>query len=290
MQAILRHPRRALLGIVLTYILAVCALPLLAQDAEGEVIYDTAYITSVGVVTGQEPIMINIEGELADPCTSIHDITQTVDERTITITVETERPADLMCAMVLEPFMTSVELATENLSGGTYTLVVGDIERTISVPEQTSPATPAVTCPDAGAGQARYDDDILCFLYPEDYLLVDNDDFILLDAGARADDGARATILILLAFEEETTLESIVVDLTAAQGSIPTQLTTIGGYPALVSDAIPAERGSRRAFIIVDGVLYGIDAQPNDPDAFPTSTAAMQAVWELITESLVFKP
>jgi hypothetical protein len=67
-----------------------------------------------------------ITGNYPDPCTYISSIEQIVEGDTISITLFTDSPADLMCAAVLTPFTVDVLLTTGGLMPQSYDVVVND--------------------------------------------------------------------------------------------------------------------------------------------------------------------
>ncbi len=67
-----------------------------------------------------------IDGFYPDPCTYISSVQQVVEGNTVSITLFTESPADLMCAAMLTPFTVDVLLTTGGLIAGEYDVVVND--------------------------------------------------------------------------------------------------------------------------------------------------------------------
>ena len=67
-----------------------------------------------------------VNGNYPDACSHISSVEQAVDSSTISITLLTERPSDLMCATMLTPFTIDVLLTTGGLMPQEYTVVVNE--------------------------------------------------------------------------------------------------------------------------------------------------------------------
>ena len=75
-------------------------------------------------------IYITITGDLPDPCHRLHiDISEPDAENRINIKVSSYQPdSDLMCIQVLEPFEERINLPTEDLPDGSYSVFVNGEE------------------------------------------------------------------------------------------------------------------------------------------------------------------
>jgi putative hemolysin len=75
-------------------------------------------------------IYISIAGDLPDPCHSLHvDIGEPDTENRINITVSSyQADTEMMCIQVLEPFEETINLPTQDLPDGTYTIFVNGEE------------------------------------------------------------------------------------------------------------------------------------------------------------------
>ena len=111
------------------------------MDAGGEMTVAEAMIDDVEVVAAAEDDSaaapeVQISGSLNDACTELGEITDEYDEETNTVrvTVLTERPSDMICAQVIEPFSTTYEL-TSVPGPGEYTLSVNGVEIEFTVEE-----------------------------------------------------------------------------------------------------------------------------------------------------------
>lgn len=85
----------------------------------------------VETVDGHQYAVIN--GFYPDPCTRISQVDQSIDSSTITISLFTASPEDLLCAQMLEAYEVSLLLETGGLAPGEYTLVVGDYDTTFNI-------------------------------------------------------------------------------------------------------------------------------------------------------------
>lgn len=106
-----------------------------AAPGGGEVVFGMAQIQNVEVrdtPPGTHNPEIVIRGTLGDACTELHDIGDTLNGSTIRVTVETRRPADAICAQVIESFETTYTL-TSVPGPGTYTVSVNGVERQFTV-------------------------------------------------------------------------------------------------------------------------------------------------------------
>lgn len=77
-------------------------------------------------------ILVDVQGSLPDACAELAAEPQvTIVPGAIRIELSWERPAGLMCAQVLRPFSTTVDLGI--LEPGTYSLTVNDLETPLTV-------------------------------------------------------------------------------------------------------------------------------------------------------------
>lgn len=97
----------------------------------GEVITGTAMIDSVDLLILESfPLQMtaHITGNYPDGCTGLGTVTQERVENIITITVETTRPADMMCTQALVPFEENVSVDIQGLLAGEYTVIINGVE------------------------------------------------------------------------------------------------------------------------------------------------------------------
>lgn len=75
-----------------------------------------------------------IGGNLPDSCSTIEGIEQSLGGNTISLTVNASRPSAALCAQALTPFTEEVQLETEGLEAGAYTVEVnGEISTTLTL-------------------------------------------------------------------------------------------------------------------------------------------------------------
>jgi len=105
------------------------------EPGSGSHEYGYAMIEQVEVRVGDErprQVVVDVQGALPDACAELVESPEvTFDGTKVTVTLQWQRPRGLMCAQVLRPFTTSVDLG--ELEPGTYTLVVHDLETTFTV-------------------------------------------------------------------------------------------------------------------------------------------------------------
>ena len=85
-----------------------------------------AMTESVAVEQRDNQFYAIVTGNYPDPCTSISSVDQIVEDDTISITLLTDSPADVMCAAVLTPFTIDVLLTTGGLGPGEYSVIVNE--------------------------------------------------------------------------------------------------------------------------------------------------------------------
>lgn len=105
------------------------------EPGSGSHEYGYAMIEQVEVRRGDEQprrVVLAIQGALPDACSELIEPPEVtfVDAKVI-VTLEWQRPRGLICAQVLRPFATTVDLG--ELEPGTYTLSVNDLEMTFTV-------------------------------------------------------------------------------------------------------------------------------------------------------------
>lgn len=125
-------------GVVGTFTLEIDnVLPEEGSTGGGQTLYDLAHVTDVEAhVSGAAParVEIAIRGYLPDACTEISSISDRLEGGVIRVTVETRRPADLICAQVIEDFEVRYTL-TSILGRGAYIVDVnGTAQTQVTVP------------------------------------------------------------------------------------------------------------------------------------------------------------
>ncbi|MEN9224297.1 MAG: hypothetical protein Q6L60_06450 [Thermostichus sp. HHBFW_bins_43] len=83
------------------------------------------------ILTTSEPpqIGVDVRGFVGDPCTRLQEpiITSLPETRSFTVTLETLRPADVVCIQMLAPFEISFRLPMTGLPRGAYTVSVNGV-------------------------------------------------------------------------------------------------------------------------------------------------------------------
>ncbi|MCS7051538.1 MAG: hypothetical protein NZL87_07980 [Thermomicrobium sp.] len=105
------------------------------EPGSGALEYGPAFVEQVEVRVGEgaaRRVVVEVRGSLPDACSELaSEPAITIVGHRITIMLEWERPRELVCAQVLRPFSTAVDLG--ELQPGSYTLVVNDLETTFTV-------------------------------------------------------------------------------------------------------------------------------------------------------------
>lgn len=104
------------------------------QSADGQ----AAKVTSVEVIVAESypPQYFAVaSGQLPDGCTEIDGSTQTMQARTIKITLTTSRPDDAMCTTAVQPFKETTPINVDGLSAGQYTVEVNGVPATLNLTE-----------------------------------------------------------------------------------------------------------------------------------------------------------
>ena len=268
--------------LALMAILSLFAIPTFAQDDEDDsedVLIDFAPLTSISI-DDSDGIQITINGELLDACTELGDITQSVEDDVIMVTVETTRPADAMCAMVISTFEEVYTLDTSNLDAGEYTLNVNDLTENITIiasadaesAEATEPPEVAeMTCPEADDEFTLFSDFEVCFLYPSEFEVFACDDFAFISQPLTSN----AVLLIQIEEADDTTLDDIREQLTDEN-------TVVYDIEIANQDSLVFDRGiSREAYFIVNEQIYRFVLEPNN-------TEAGILFWTYVMNSLFF--
>lgn len=85
------------------------------------------------ILTSEPPqVAVEVQGFVGDPCTQLQEpiITAAPATREFTVTLETLRPADVVCIQVLAPFEIAFRLPMQGLPRGEYTVSVNGVSET----------------------------------------------------------------------------------------------------------------------------------------------------------------
>ena len=85
-----------------------------------------AIVDSVSVEEMSAHSYAVVNGNYPDACTKISNVEQVVEGSSFNITLDTEAPADLMCAQMISPFTVNVLLELGGKALGDYTINVND--------------------------------------------------------------------------------------------------------------------------------------------------------------------
>lgn len=94
-----------------------------------------ATVNSIEILTlTTEPpqVTVKVQGFVGDPCTQLQEpiISVVPATREFTVTLETLRPADVVCIQVLDPFEMAFQLPLEGLARGEYSVSVNGVTET----------------------------------------------------------------------------------------------------------------------------------------------------------------
>ena len=121
---------RIFIAVTVLVLLAACGGSSETQDPDSESPVGEevtlAMVDSVTVEQRDNQFYAMVTGNYPDPCTSISSVEQIAEGNTISITLLTDRPADLMCAAVLAPFTIDILLTTGGLVPGEYSVIVNE--------------------------------------------------------------------------------------------------------------------------------------------------------------------
>ena len=121
---------RIFIAVTVLVLLAACGGTSETQDPDSESPVGEevtlAMVDSVTVEQRDNQFYAMVTGNYPDPCTSISSVEQIAEGNTISITLLTDRPADLMCAAVLAPFTIDILLTTGGLVPGEYSVIVNE--------------------------------------------------------------------------------------------------------------------------------------------------------------------
>jgi inhibitor of cysteine peptidase len=107
----------------------------LGEPSGSEIVVGMAQVQSVEVRNAQSASQnpeVVIQGSLGDACTELGSISDELSGSTIRVTVETRRPADAICAQIVEAFETTYTL-TSVPGPGTYTVSVNGVKEPFTV-------------------------------------------------------------------------------------------------------------------------------------------------------------
>lgn len=269
---------------------------LIAQEEEPEPIIREAEVNQVDVIVFEtDPIQISVDvrGNLSDGCTTLGDTEQAIEGNTITITLFVESPGGVFCTQMLAPYVTSIPIDATTLFPGEYTVVVNGVSSMFTLTEVDfrAQAAEVATCPASGNGRFVFTNGDLgyCLQTPADAEIKGRyPDLVIVEASRWDYPDIRPNVMITATDANERTLQDIVSQFQEGNAGLQVTQTTIGGQPAVVIEGLPGRNENRQAFILVEGTLYQIIAQPFNADL--RESIATEALWSTTLESLTFIP
>jgi hypothetical protein len=79
-------------------------------------------------------VSVVVQGSFPDSCTSLGDVSQTVEGNTISVTLTGVQPEGMMCAQALTPFEETIPLDVSGLPAGEYTVDVNGSTTSLMLP------------------------------------------------------------------------------------------------------------------------------------------------------------
>ncbi len=273
--------------------LTVVGLLVMLPTASAQATNRQAQVRNIRVNVQGAQVTVTVRGVLPNPCYQIQPPSQSVEGNTITISLTIHAATGRMCAQVISPFEETIPVDVSNLAAGQYTLVVNGVSDTFTL-QETGATAPEVTaptseqCPLQQAGSIAYRNENAgyCLLYPDQFEEVPNALLNTIIIELRGEGEVRPSLMLQARWTLEQTLEDVAAEQQAEHPDITLQFTqtTIGGQPAIVTDNIP---GRRQAFVIANGYLYMLTAQPLD-DNLSIASGITDDLWKTVTDSLVF--
>jgi hypothetical protein len=150
-------------------------------------------------------------------------------------------------------------------------------------------------CPEESA-EARLLSDLTtgyCLLYPADFELDPDIPGRIIGGpilgSEQGFENIRTSLAVgTLGYEEgQTPLEALQPRMDTVNAA-SVEETTIAGYPAITFRGPSEPWTHRQAFIGVDGLIYTIVAQPEEPERFAAGIPYLEEVWDMAVETLVF--
>lgn len=279
--------------------LTVVSLLIVLPAASAQIANRQAQVRNIRVNAQGGQVTVTVSGTLPNPCYQFLPPSQTVAGSTITISLPIRAATGRMCSQVIVPFEQSFPVDVTNLAAGQYTVIVNGVRDTFTL-QAAGPSAPTTTavpapqeCPEQGAGSIAYRNENagFCLSYPDQFEEIPNELMNTIIISLKGESEVRPSLMLGVQPAQEKTLDDVAAEQQAAYPDVTIHFTdtTIGGQPAIVSDNIPGRNGSRQAFVIANGYLYTLTAQPFD-DSLPIASAITGELWAAITESLVFFP
>jgi hypothetical protein len=246
------------------------------------------------------PVQVNavISGSLRDGCTTIQKMVSQREGDNFTVTIFTQRPAELSCTEALVPFEETISLEVTGLPAGTYAVQAYDRTASFTL-EVDNVIQEATSCQEPGADQQLFSRTIeqtgaaFCFLFPQDFNILGSGapDFFQL-IGPQYGQGPEpvsASLTIATLNPEGLSLEQYVQEKLDEYPdfTFSPQEITLDGEPAFIVDKYPGRLLHRMVYTEHGGLLYEIAFGPVE-ESIPEPTADMERLYELVMSSWGF--
>ena len=102
----------------------------ISDSQDGDYIYGNAVVESTEIIVLESfPVQIHViaKGYLPDGCTEIDRVEEERDGNTLTVTITTKRPKDMMCTQAIVRYEKVIPLDVYGLKAGTYDVNVNTV-------------------------------------------------------------------------------------------------------------------------------------------------------------------
>ncbi|GAB4513179.1 MAG: hypothetical protein OHK0046_13720 [Anaerolineae bacterium] len=267
-----------LLRLMFGCLLVMIAATVAAQDDSSDVLVDQAPVDSITVEEDADDLLVTVMGNLPDGCTTISNVEINVDDRSIEISLWTERPLDLMCTQALVPYEYEIAVDVSDLEDGLYTVDVNGV---------TTEYARGIT----GGAQAAPDD---CGPDDDETVVFRNRDLgyclrVPLDATIQGTYPSplmlaepAAWIIISSAPADGRALDDITADIIARNEDATLTEITLDNQPAALIERLPE---SRELVVINAGTVFRFTLR-SDEETLETA----DAFWTAVLDSFRFIP
>lgn len=246
-------------------------------------------VNAVRVIYGsgsQPPVSVRVQGTLADPCTRINQVNQSVSSTVIELQIEVAHNPDEICAQMLEPFDETYPIDIAGLQPGEYTVSVRGVTATLVLTQamlqsRDSDVPVPLQCPTGdgvNTGSYYHPAANYCFVYPAQATISAMDHQVIIESGFALPDGNRGRLVITAEAADGRTLEVVAATLAEQNPDKDFAWTpvTIGGAPAQFTST---DGTALMALIIWQERLYTLELSPVDEN-----------LWGIVLASFTFPP
>ncbi|GMR10422.1 MAG: hypothetical protein BMS9Abin28_1243 [Anaerolineae bacterium] len=118
------HTRKIVVSLAVLTAIPLSACQSSAEPEEAELGTGAAFVQTVEVEERDGEYWAVVEGWYPDACSTYGGSGQEVEGDTIHLTITFQRPEDMACAQVLTDMTEEIQLDTDDLEPGEYTLIV----------------------------------------------------------------------------------------------------------------------------------------------------------------------